>query len=397
MRRCAERGLRRMCERIGLLGGSFNPIHLGHLAMAAAAREELGLTRLLIMPDGDPPHKSTELADKAQRLEMVRRAAGDRFEVSAMEVDRPGKTYTIDTLTALREAWPQAALVMLIGADTLRELPTWREAQRVYALCRFAVFARDELALCAPPGVQWIRMRTEIPDISSTEIRARVHKGLSLDGLVPQVVQDYIGAHRLYDPPRQRSQQTIRRRLKEMLPAKRYRHTLGVKQAMIRLAQRWSYDAEKAALTGLLHDCAKAMPLAQMQAYVRRVGVHLDALRQENTALLHAPAGAALARERFGVTDPEILHAIATHNTGSEKMGILDKLLFVADYTEPGRKAIEGLDAIRAMAMEDLDAAVCGVLDSKLAYITQKGDVLHPDTLAARKAIECAKHKEETA
>lgn len=194
-----------MRETIGLLGGSFNPIHLGHLAMAEAALGELALSRLIIMPDGDPPHKSKELAGKRHRLRMAELAAAGRFEVSAMEVNRPGKTYTVDTLEVLRTLYPQARLVMLIGADTLRELPGWKSAARVFQLCDFAVFARDDLPLVPPPGVTAIKMRAAIPDISATEIRFRVHCGQALEGFVPQAVEDYIGRHRLYDPPQRMS------------------------------------------------------------------------------------------------------------------------------------------------------------------------------------------------
>lgn len=387
-----------MHDTIGLLGGSFNPIHYGHLGMAAAACMELSLGRLIILPDGDPPHRSDELAGKRHRLRMAELAAAGQWEVSAMEVDRPGKTYTVDTLEALHALYPSATLWMIIGADTLRELPGWKRAERVFKLCRFAVFGRDDLPLDDIPGADVTRMQTPIIDISATEIRHRVHVGKSLEGYTPQAVEDYIGLHRLYDPPPLLHEKAIRKRLKETLPGARYKHVLNVADCMVQLARRWGYDEDKARLTGLLHDCAKAMTLEHMRKYVLEMGLQVDPMRCATAALLHAPAGAAMARAEYGVTDPEILHAIRYHNTGTVPMGTLDKLLFVADMTEPGRKPYPWMEPLREMAMKDLNEATRMAMRRQLQYIEQDGKKLtHPDTAAALAAMEKENEREGTA
>lgn len=381
-----------MHDMIGLLGGSFNPIHYGHLAMAEAAQQELGLDRVIILPAGDPPHKSKELAGKRHRLRMAELAVAGRFEVSAMEVERTGKTYTVDTLEVLRALYPRATLYMIIGADTLGEIATWKNAPRVFELCRFAVFGRDKLPLPDVPGASVVRMQTNIPDVSATQIRERVHRGLSLEGYTPQAVEDYIGAWRLYNPPAQMPDKAIRKRLKETLPQGRYRHVLGVEETMRTLAKRWGYDEDKAALTGLLHDAAKGMTLEQMEKFVDANGMYVDPLRRTTAALLHAPAGAAMARAIYGVTDPEILHAIRYHNTGTTYMGILDRLLFVADMSEPGRKDFDWMEPLRALAVEDLDEAVREAMRIQLRHIENGGKkLLHPDTAAALAAMESEK------
>lgn len=380
-----------MRDTIGLLGGSFNPIHNGHLRMAQAAWEELSLDRLLIIPDGDPPHKSRELADKRHRLRMAELAAAGRFEVSAMEINRPGKTYTVDTLEALHTLYPDALLYMLIGADTLHEIEGWRNAPRVFELCRFAVFSRGGLPLIDVPGADIVRMHSAIPDISATALRQRVHCGHSLETYTPAAVEDYIGFHRLYNPPVQMPEKAIRKRLKETLPSGRYKHTLGVAKTIQRLASRWRYDELRATLAGLLHDCAKGMTLDEMNAYVDAQGLQAPDSYRKSTALLHAPASAAMARAVYGVTDPEILHAIRYHNTGSVPMSLLDKLLCVADMTEPGRKDFAeepGIEALRALSMRDLDEAVRQTFQRKLLHIQIRGQQAHPDTAAALAALE---------
>lgn len=386
-----------MQEKIGLLGGSFNPIHWGHLAMAEAAREELALDRLLIIPDGDPPHKSKELAGKRHRLRMVELAAEGVFEVSAMEVERPGKTYTVDTLEVLHALHPQALLYMVIGADTLREISGWKQAARVFSLCRFAVFGRDALSLDDVEGAEIVRLQTAIPGISATEIRARVHRGQSLDGYTPRVVEDYIGQHRLYDPPILMGEKAIRKRLRETLPLKRYQHILGVEETARILAARYGYPVEKALLAGLLHDCAKGMNLEQMRRYVQAQGEKVDPPRMENTALLHAPASAAMARAVYGVTDPEILRAIWYHNTGTVPMGTLDKLLAVADIIEPGRKGAPWMTNLRALATTDLDRAARETLRIKLERIRAETRYEHPDSVAALEALNDTIEREEDA
>lgn len=385
-----------MRETIGLLGGSFNPVHLGHLAMAEAAKRELGLTRLLIIPDGDPPHKSTELAGKHHRLRMTELAAAGRFEVSAMEVERPGKTYTVDTLEVLAALYPDAQLYMIIGADTLREISGWRNAARVFELCTFAVFGRDDLPLEDVPGAKWAQLKTEIPDISATEIRARVHAGLSLEGYTPRVVEDYIGLHRLYQPPVELGEKAMRKQLREMLPPARYKHTLGVEKTIRSLAVKWGYNEHKSMLAGLLHDCSKGLSLEDMRRYVDANGIQVDQERRVSVALLHAAASAAMARAEFGVTDPEILEAIRYHNTGRVPMGMLDKLLYMADMTEPGRH-MPWVEALRRMSVEDLDGAVLEGMRIKLEYLINRGRNAHPDTVAARAAMQTSIKREGTA
>lgn len=377
-----------MRETIGLLGGSFNPIHVGHLAMAEAARQELSLDRLIILPDGDPPHKSEGLASKAHRLRMAELGAAGRFEVSAMEIDRPGKTYTVDTLEALHAKHPGVLIYMIIGADTLHELPKWKTAPRVFELCHFAVFSRDNLPLLQVPGATIIKMRTRIQDISATMLRGRVHLGQSLEGFMPKAVEDYIGRHRLYDPPPLMPEEEIRRRMEQMLSPARYQHSLGVEETVRALALHWHYpDPDKAALAGLLHDCAKGMELPYMRRYLEVQGTQVDPMRKTTKALLHAPASAALARQLYGVTDPEILDAIWYHNTGSTHMGMLSKLLYLADMTEPCRHGYPWLKGLRQQSYINVDAAVQRAMSITLQSLTSRGKPAHPDTAAAYAAI----------
>ena len=196
-------------QQIGLMGGSFNPIHCGHLNMGRAALESGVVERVLFLPSGNPPHKRAGLEDKLHRLAMARLAVmGEAdMDVCAEEIEREGVIYTVDTLTILHEKMPDCRFHYLIGADTLRVLHTWRRPEDVIRLCAFLVVMRpgeDEAKMheiadtWREKGADIAFLPCELMDISSTQIRARLESGQSLDGLVPEQVEAYIQKNGLY-------------------------------------------------------------------------------------------------------------------------------------------------------------------------------------------------------
>ena len=194
---------------IGLMGGSVNPIHCGHVALARAALESGRVERVLFLPTGNPPHKKEGLADKFDRLRMVELAVEHEagMAVCREEIDRDGVIYTVDTLAALKRKMPDCTLTYLIGADTLRALGTWRRVETVIERCKFLVMMREgetreeviRLAgLWTQRGAQIDFLDARTMDISSTQIREQIQKGLPFERLVPQAVADYIHEHGLY-------------------------------------------------------------------------------------------------------------------------------------------------------------------------------------------------------
>lgn len=191
------------------MGGSFNPIHCGHLNMARAALSAGAVEEVLFLPSGNPPHKHEGLADKLDRLAMVRLAleGEDGMGVLTEEIERSGVIYTVDTLDILRERMPDCRFSYLIGADTLRVLHTWRRVRDVISLCAFLAFMRpgqdeEETRALADAwrarGAQITLLPVRPMDVSSTEIRRRLAAGGTLDGLVPRRVERYIWTHGLY-------------------------------------------------------------------------------------------------------------------------------------------------------------------------------------------------------
>jgi nicotinate-nucleotide adenylyltransferase len=190
--------------RIGLLGGSFDPPHNGHLLAAGDAYDALALHRLVFVPTSVQPLKAGQtVASAAQRLAMVRLLVdGDpRLDVSTMEIDRGGLSYTVDTLTALSGLWPDAQLFWLVGADVIQSFAKWREPQRIAELATLVVLQRvgDGAVpnLASLPGAPRL-LESRRVDISSTEIRDRVRSGKSIRGFVPDAVAAFIAAERLY-------------------------------------------------------------------------------------------------------------------------------------------------------------------------------------------------------
>jgi nicotinate-nucleotide adenylyltransferase len=218
-----------LSQKLGILGGTFNPIHYGHLAAAEEVRERLKLDRVLFIPSFHPPHKQEDdVPSAAHRMEMVRIATSENatFEPSDIEIKRGGKSYTIDTIEALKRAHPDADLYFITGVDSFLDIQTWSRWERLLSLCTFVVLSRPgyrfadllKIDFLRPAGNQVLELDREqrvhveihagtftvylemIPlyDISSTDIRRRVKEGRSIKYLLPEAVETYIINNKLY-------------------------------------------------------------------------------------------------------------------------------------------------------------------------------------------------------
>jgi nicotinate-nucleotide adenylyltransferase len=196
-------------ERIGVLGGTFDPVHNGHLHIAGALGTALNLDRVLWVPAGRPPHKSDLIvSNNRDRLAMLDLAlAGSATdEISTIDIDRSGPSYTADTLDILAEDFPSAQLFFLMGEDSLRDLPTWRDPQRILRVAELAVAGRlgvetdfESLEILVPGVRKRVHVvPTEEFAISSSDIRRRVRENQSIRGLVPAIIEAYIRDHHLY-------------------------------------------------------------------------------------------------------------------------------------------------------------------------------------------------------
>lgn len=198
-------------NKIGIMGGTFDPIHYGHLVAAEMARAEFKLDKVLFIPTGTPPHKDRrDISDAELRFEMVKLAIQDNpaFDISALEIERKGPSYTVETLRVLRRMWPDHELYFITGSDALLEIFSWREAEAIFTMIEFIGAAR--------PGFDasdfFLKVQREHPEtqgkihylevpalaISSTDIRARVRRGEPIRYLLPEPVRLYLEQRRLY-------------------------------------------------------------------------------------------------------------------------------------------------------------------------------------------------------
>ena len=187
--------------RLGVLGGTFDPIHNGHLLAAQSAQTFLNLDRVLFIPAGDPWQKTT-VASAQQRLEMTELAiAGNpSFSISSIDIDRAGPTYTVDTLTNLTTQFDGADLYFICGSDAFNGVSSWRDSHRLFELATFAVLERPghPIDLTSAPASAVVVIPEEMPDTSSTECREMIAAGLLAEAPVPPAVADYIRTHNLY-------------------------------------------------------------------------------------------------------------------------------------------------------------------------------------------------------
>ena len=374
--------------RLGVLGGSFNPIHYGHIEIAQAAMAEAGLSQILLMVAADPPHKQVAGGVKPEiRLEMARLAeeTNPALKACALELNRQGKSYTVDTAQALHGLYPDREICWLIGGDMLLTLEAWHDPQRLLKSLHFLVAGRpdsqgvEETAqrLRERYGARITLLQARGPAISSSQIRQRVMEGLPIETDTCSRVVQYIYEQGLYLPP---EVGRIVAQLRRELDPKRFRHTMGVARAAAQLAQAHGVDPAQARLAALLHDCAKGNTQALAEQYGADVSDMAPPIR-------HAPVGAIHGRNAYGVQDPAILQAIARHTVCGPNMTALDKVIYLADKIEPGR-TYGSVACIRKAAEHSLDEGMLACIDQTAAYLETQGETLHPATLAARDEIQ---------
>lgn len=175
-------------------------------------------------------------------------------------------------------------------------------------------------------------------------------------------------------------------KLKTMISERKMEHSLNVRDVAVKLAQHYGADIEKVRIAGILHDCAKGFQCDESLKRVKELGLELDKVTLKHHALLHAPLGAKIAQIEFGIEDDEILNAIKYHTTGNEDMTLIEKIVCLADYIEPGR-SFKGLDIIRDLAFVDIDMALVRAFGATIIFVVSKNYILHPTTVIARNSL----------
>lgn len=372
--------------RIGIFGGSFDPIHSEHISLARQAVCDLSLNRLFVMPAANPPHKPWKtLTSDEDRLTACRLAfeTDEKISVSDYELSQGGVSYTYLTVEHFRKEYPTAELYFLMGTDMLRNFPLWKNPERILECCTLAVCARAEESdwasreqsnFYARYGKNFTVLSYEGKDVSSTQIRVLAGAGLDLTEFTAPEAAEYIRKKGLY---------LVKGGAESLALQKPPRAAHSVRVAMLaaRRANELKINESKAIQAALLHDCAKNLPLNSplLDGFTVPKGCP--------PAVAHQYAGEYVARTYLGVTDPEILSAIACHTSGKIGMSPLDKLIFLADLVEDER-SYPGVELLRQLFWKDIDECLLKSLQDTVEYLTRTGQPIYEKTLSAKDYYE---------
>ena len=385
-------------ERIGIYGGSFNPPHIGHIQAAKQAVEVLNLDKLLVIPAGIAPHK--DMPDNTptprHRLDMLRLTLADcpEIEVSDLEVNREGPSYTWETIQHLKEMYPEACLILFMGTDMFLSIDSWKNPEFILENATLGVFYRGnkgeaqaieaKKAELEAQGAKVELVQNVVIPISSTQMR-RLLAFRCAGAFLPEGVLDYIREHRLYDTradwknlPMDKLEQVVI----SLLKPNRVAHVLGCRDTAVELAKHWGADVTDAARAGILHDITKAIDGPLQLTLCEAYGKILSDFSRRYPKTLHALTGSLVAKRIFGENDA-VVSAIEHHTTGKADMNLLEKIIYVADYMEPNRD-FPGVEKLRELAFSDIDAALKLGLEMTLEHLKRQGAEVSP---ASRDAL----------
>ena len=386
-------------EKIGIFGGSFNPPHLGHVHAARYAALSLGLDRLMLIPSGKTPCKPVpELtASPEQRLKMLSIAFGSVpvAEVSSMELDRGGESYTWETVRQIREGNPEAELFLLLGTDMFLKFPQWADADKLCGEVTLVSMNRGEkgeqenliraAARIESMGGRTVMLDNPVNPISSSQVR-RLLAFEGADSFLPEGVLSYIRREKLYyvgadlkNLPMERLEQVV----VSLLKANRVKHVLGCRDTAVELAKAWGADPVDAGRAGLLHDITKALDGELQLTLCGAYGKLLDDFSRKYPKTLHALTGSLVARRIFGENNA-VVSAIEFHTTGKADMSLLEAIIYVADYMEPNRD-FPGVERLRELAYTDIRGALKLGLEMTLEHLKEQGGEVSP---ASRQALD---------
>ena len=384
--------------KIGILGGSFNPFHNGHLYLADTVLSTLKLDRIIFIPANRSPFKLDAVFDccAIDRLDMVATAIeGDlRFAIDNCEIKREGVSYTVDTLEEIIERYmPTGKPVFIIGDDCAADFPKWHKSEKILQLADIAVACRNNSVQKKFPFPH-IVIDNDVMNISSQLIRQKIAEGSDWRSLVPTGTRAIIEDRQLYGLKNNKisencNQSLIKRieaSVRETLSHERFLHSRNTALHASDMCRRFGLDPLAGYLAGIAHDLAKQIDNKQLIKIVKGDGQEISALEKDKPNLLHGKAAAVLLRERFCIHNKDVLEAVAFHTSGCENMGQLAKVIYIADKTEYSRNIDP---AVRKMCMEDeLDNILFTVLEKTIVKLKSRELDLSEDTLRLLERIK---------
>ena len=359
-------------ERIGIFGGTFNPVHNEHIALARKALEELNLDKLFIVPTANPPHKNAYPIKAKDRLNMLKLAFKDdeKIEISDYEIKNGGKSYSYITAEHFKKKY-DCQVYMIVGGDMLENFKFWKFPERILSSVDLAVFTREDFNLSIEKEREYFR-KTFNKDFtlltyggkecSSTKIRTYANFDLDIGEFTTKEVSEYVVNNGLY---RDDIYQVI---VGGFLKPSRVRHTANVVLCALKKAKELGLDEEKVKLATTLHDVAKYVDYKQVE------GFKLPEEMPE--PVIHAFLGAFIAEVRFNITDQDVINAIRYHTSGRANMSTLEKLVFVSDMIEEDRD-YKGVDKLREYYEEDFEKCFIECVKEEMIHLKNKKTAIY--------------------
>ena len=405
--------------RVGILGGTFSPIHNGHIASAKAFMEQMKLDYLYVIPTCLPPHKQIDSYDDPKhRMKMCELAFADvdGVVVSDLEIKRGGKSYTYDTLVELSR--PDTRLFFMCGTDMVLTFDQWYRFEDIFKLC-YPVYVRREndpilsqrvvakiTEYYEKYGVMFRRIVTEPIEISSTLIRKKVENGEDISRLVPPSVAEYIKQNALYlNKERENFSEgelmMLACRIKKQMTEYRFEHTRGVFKAVDELSVLYMPERlSELRAAALLHDITKELSTDEHIELMKKHGIEVTEVDIASPQLLHSKTAELMVKDKYPeFATKRICQALRYHTTGSADMTLFDAIIYIADYIEDGRDnefclklknyfwSAEPSKMDVKERTEHLWKTVLLSLDMTVENIKSKGGSVDRQTLLARDAI----------
>ena len=388
---------------IGILGGSFNPVHLGHIFLAEKVLVTLKLDRVIFVPAYRSPFKLGEGKECSSndRLEMLAAAIiGDsRFAIDDCEIKRGGVSYTVDTIEDIIGRYmPEGKPVLIIGDDLAAEFTKWHNSSKILQLADIVIARRIN-----PPMIECNYPHTyldnDVMNISSSIVREKINTDSDWRSLVPAGARAVIEDKKLYNygaqnvsqqsenaVSKEQCTQAVIQRIetiaRETLGMERFLHSRNTALLASDMCLRFGLDPAAGYLAGIAHDLAKQIDNKQLIKIVKNAGMVISPLEKEKPNLLHGKAAAVLLKERYGISNKDVLEAVACHTSGNQSMGSLAKIIYIADKTESSRNIDP---ALREMCLKpketDLDTILYSVLEKTIGKLQAKKLDLSEDTL----------------
>lgn len=378
--------------KIAIYGGTFNPVHNGHIEVVNQVKSQLKCDKVIVVPTLIPPHKTAqELASNEARLEMCKIAFQDAItEISDYEILSGGKSYTYLTLQHFKELYPNDELYFVMGSDMLFSFLSWRNPDIIMSLATLVCVCRSDediksagkyVSEIEANGGKCILLNCMPVEVSSTEIRAMIAAEDSIEGLTSKEVIEYIFANNLYNFDKS-IYNNYREYLKENLSEKRYIHSINVANSSLRLAILNKCDTHEAYLAGLLHDICKELPYEVQGELMQRSEFPITQTELLAPKTWHGIAASVFVKEHFGIADEETLSAIRYHTVGKADMTLVEKSVYLADLISKER-VYDDVEDMRASSYSDINLGMYKAMCFTLNYSVEHKRTVPETTLDA--------------